>query len=203
MVVSSEELLFENRNYAVPQIRIQSMVKKGELIPLKRGMYETDSTAPGFLMANAILGPSYISFEYALSYHSMIPERVMTYTSATFGKNKKKEFTNSFGTFTYRDIPQEVFPYYYNRELYGNRPYLMASREKALCDQLYIAAPIRGIHDFEEFLFDGLRLDEDIFDSLDSEKIKRIAPLYHKTNLYQLEKLIEKRRRLCRSRSGT
>lgn len=192
MVISSEELLFENRSYAVPQIRIQRMVKKGELIPLKRGMYETDSTAPGFLMANAILGPSYISFEYALSYHSMIPERVITYTSATFGKNKKKEFMNSFGRFTYRDIPQEVFPYYYSRELYGNRPYLIASREKALCDQLYIATPIRGIHDFEEFLFDGMRLDEDIFDSLDFEKIKRIAPLYHKTNLYQLEKLIEK-----------
>ena len=195
MVISSEELLFENRSYAVPQIRIQRMVKKGELIPLKRGMYETDSTAPGFIMANAILGPSYISFEYALSYHSMIPERVITYTSATFGKNKKKEFMNSFGTFTYRDIPQEVFPYYYSRELYGNRPYLIASREKALCDQLYIATPIRGIHDFEEFLFDGMRLDEDIFDSLDFEKIKRIAPLYHKTNLYQLEKLIEKEKR--------
>ena len=195
MVISSEELLFENRSYAVPQIRIQRMVKKGELIPLKRGMYETDSTAPGFLMANAILGPSYISFEYALSYHSMIPERVITYTSATFGQNKKKEFMNSFGTFTYRDIPQEVFPYYYSRELYGNRPYLIASREKALCDQLYIATPIRGIHDFEEFLFDGMRLDEDIFDSLDFEKIKRIAPLYHKTNLYQLEKLIEKEKR--------
>ncbi len=195
MVISSEELLFENRSYAVPQIRIQRMVKKGELIPLKRGMYETDSAAPGFLMANAILGPSYISFEYALSYHSMIPERVITYTSATFGKNKKKEFTNSFGTFTYRDIPQEVYPYYYSRELYGNRPYLIASREKALCDQLYIATPIRGIHDFEEFLFDGMRLDEDIFDSLDFEKIKRIAPLYHKTNLYQLEKLIEKEKR--------
>lgn len=195
MVISSEELLFENRSYAVPQIRIQRMVKTGELIPLKRGMYETDSTAPGFLMANAILGPSYISFEYALSYHSMIPERVITYTSATFGKNKKKEFMNSFGTFTYRDIPQEVFPYYYSRELYGNRPYLIASREKALCDQLYIATPIRGIHDFEEFLFDGMRLDEDIFDSLDFEKIKRIAPLYHKTNLYQLEKLIEKEKR--------
>ena len=158
-------------------------------------MYEADSTAPGFLMANAILGPSYISFEYALSYHSMIPERVITYTSATFGKNKKKEFMNSFGTFTYRDIPQDVFPYYYSRELYGNRPYLIASREKALCDQLYIATPIRGIHDFEEFLFDGMRLDEDIFDSLDFEKIKRIAPLYHKTNLYQLEKLIEKEKR--------
>jgi len=192
MIISSEQLLYENRAYAVPQARIQNMVKKGDLIPLKRGLFETDSTAPGFLMANAILGPSYISFEYALSYHSMIPERVVTYTSATFGQNKKKEYRNQFGTFTYRDIPQRVFPYYYTRELSGNRPYLIASREKALCDQLCITAPIRGIHDFTEYLFDGTRLDEEIFEELDFEKIKRIAPLYHKTNLDQLVKLLEK-----------
>ena len=192
MIISSDQLLYENRKYAVPQARIQGMVKRGELIPLKRGLFETDSAAPGFLMANAILGPSYISFEYALSYHSMIPERVVTYTSATFGQNKKKEYSNLFGTFTYRDIPQDVFPYYYTRELSDYRPYLIASREKALCDQLYIAPPIRGIRDFTEYLFDGLRLDEEIFEELDLKRIKKVAPLYHKTNLEQLVRLIEK-----------
>lgn len=192
MIITSEQLLYENRSYAIPQARIQTMVKKGELIPLKRGLFETDAAAPGFIMANAILGPSYISFEYALSYHGMIPERVVTCTSATFGQNKKKEFQNAFGLFTYRDIPQQVFPYYYTRELYKNRPYFIASKEKALCDQLYITPPIRGIHDFEEYLFDGMRLDEDIFEELDFERIKQIAALYHKTNLHQLMKLIEK-----------
>lgn len=192
MIISSEQLLYENRTYAVPQARIQNMVKKGDLIPLKRGLFETDSNAPGFLMANAILGPSYLSFEYALSYHNMIPERVVTYTSATFGQNKKKEYSNYFGTFTYRDIPQRVYPYYYTGELSGNRPYLIATREKALCDQLYITEPIRGIHDFTDFLFYGMRLDEEIFEELDFKKIKRIAPLYHKTNLDQLVKLLEK-----------
>ncbi len=186
----------ENRTYAVPQARIQNMVKKGDLISLKRGLFETDSNAPGFLMANAILGPSYSSFEYALSYHNMIPERVITYTSANFGQNKKKEYRNYFGTFTYRDIPQRVFLYYYTREHSGNRPYLIATREKALCDQLYITGPIRGIHDFTDYLFDGMRLDEEIFEELDFEKIKRIAPLYHKTNLDQLVKLLEKEKYL-------
>ncbi len=192
MIISSEQLLYENRAYVNPQSRVQTMVKKGELIPLKRGLFETDTAAPGFLMANALLGPSYLSFEYALSYYSMIPERVVVYTSATFGRNKKLKYSNQFGAFTYRDIPETVFPYYYTRELSGNRPYLIATREKALCDQLYVMAPIRGINDFRNWLFDGMRLDEDIYEELDSEKMKRIAPLYHRTNLDQLVRLLEK-----------
>lgn len=193
MIISSEQLLFENRSYANPQCRVQALVKKGELIPLKRGLFETEATAPGFVLANALLGPSYLSFEYALSYYGMIPERVMTYTCATFGRNKIIEYKNKFGTFTYRDIPANVFPYYYTRELSAERPYLIATREKALCDQLSVAPPIRGLRDFEEYLFDGIRLDEDCFDELEPTKIKRIAPLYHRTNLEQLTKLFEKK----------
>lgn len=192
MIISSEQLLYENRAYSNPQSRVQTMVKKGELIPLKRGLFETDAAAPGFLIANTLLGPSYLSFEYALSYYGMIPERVVVYTSATFGRNKKIEYSNQFGTFTYRDIPEAVFPYYYTRELSGNRPYLIAAREKALCDQLCVMSPIRGINDFRDWLFDGMRLDEDSYEELDSEKIKRIAPLYHRTNLDQLVRLFEK-----------
>lgn len=36
MIISSEQLLYENRTFAVTQVRIQSMVKRGELIHLKR-----------------------------------------------------------------------------------------------------------------------------------------------------------------------
>ena len=193
MIVSSGQILFENREYANPQNRVQTMVKKGKLVPLKRGLFETDTTIPGLVLANAILGPSYLSFEYALAYHGMIPERVVAYTSAVFGRNKTIEYKNAFGVFTYRDVPESVFPYYYSRILAGDRPYLIATREKALCDQLSITSPIRGINDFKEFLFDGMRLDEDIFDELDGDRIRRIAPLYHRTNLDQLIRVIDRR----------
>lgn len=192
MIITSEQLLFENRQYANPQSRVQAMVKKGKLISLKRGLFETDETTPGFVLANAIQGPSYLSYEYALSFYGMIPERVMTYTSAVFGRNKTIEYKNQFGVFNYRDVPAAVFPYYYTREIYDNRPYLIATKEKALCDQLSKVSPIRGIKDFQEYLFDGLRLDEDIFMELDFVKIKRIAPMYHRTNLDQLVRLIDK-----------
>lgn len=192
MIVSSEQLLFENRDYANPQARVQLMVKKGLLIPLKRGLFETDETIPGFVLANNLLGPSYLSFEYALSFYGMIPERVSTYTSAVYDRNKTIKYNNRYGAFTYRDVPSAVFPYYYTRELSGDRPYLIASKEKALCDQLSIISPIRGIKDFREYLFDGLRLDEDLFENLNFARIKRIAPIYHRTNLDQLIRLIDK-----------
>ena len=47
MIVSSEQLLFENRDLANPQAHVQTMVKRGELIPLKRGLFETDVNTPG------------------------------------------------------------------------------------------------------------------------------------------------------------
>lgn len=55
-------------------------------------MYETDSNTPGYLLAGSIYGPSYLSFDFALAYYDLIPERVVNYTSATFGKKKKKNF---------------------------------------------------------------------------------------------------------------
>ena len=69
---------------------------------------------------------------------------------------------------------------------------MIASKEKALCDQLSAISPIRGIKDFREYLFDGMRLDEDIFEELDFFKIRRIASMYHRTNLDQLIRLIDK-----------
>ena len=155
-------------------------------------MARTDSSTSGSLIANALMGPSYLSFEYALSYYGMIPERVVTYTSAAFGRNKRIEYRNKFGIFTYRDIPEKVFPYYFTWNNSGKGSYLIASREKALCDQLSKISPIRGLADFRDYLFDGMRMDEEIFEGLDYNKIKRIAPLYHRTNLDQLVRLVER-----------
>ena len=194
MIVTSDELMFDNRQYKDPKHRIFNMAKKGEIVSLKRGLYETDANAPGIVLANSLLGPSYLSFEFALAYYGLIPERVSVYTSATFDKRKTIEFTNSFGTYQYRDVPRQVYPYFYTRVMVEERPVLIATREKALCDTLNTLSPIRGIGDYEEYLFDGMRIDEDDFDSLDMTRICKIAPMYHKTNLEQLIKLAERRK---------
>ncbi len=191
MIQSTDQLLFQYRHLKDPHHKIQALVKSGKLIPLKRELYETDPNVPGFVLANTILGPSYLSFEWALAYHGLIPERVEVYTSATFGIKKRKEFQNVFGIFSYQDIPKVVFPYYYNRVESDNRVALIASKEKALCDQLCKLSPIRGLQDFNNYLFEGLRLDEEAFAGLDRAKMRKIAPLYHKTNLKQLLRLLD------------
>ncbi|MCF0237299.1 MAG: hypothetical protein HUK24_01765, partial [Sphaerochaetaceae bacterium] len=163
MIITTEQLNHEYRFLKDPRHKIFNETQKGKLFPIKRGLYETDKTTPGYLLANSLLGPSYLSFEYALFYYSMIPERVVTYTSATFNKGKILDFQNYFGMYRYRDIPKEVYPYYYTRVIIDNYPLLIATKEKALCDKLSIESPIRGLRDFEEYLFDGLRLDEEEF----------------------------------------
>lgn len=192
MIISTEQLVMKYSEYKSPHHKIQSMVKRGELVPLKRGLYETDRHTAGYMLANVLYGPSYLSFEYALSYYGMIPERVTVYTSATCSKRRKKEFQNQFGVYTYQDVPTAVYPHGYTRIEADPYPYLIADREKALCDELSILSPIRGRKAFEEYLFEGMRLDEDIFDELDSERLKTLAGLYHRTNLEQLIRLIDR-----------
>ena len=97
-------------NYVDKNGKISRDIKNKKLFKIVTGLYETDENTPAYLLAGSIYGPSYISFEYALSYYGLIPERVTTVTCATFNKKKKKMFTTSFGTFTYRDVPKLAYP---------------------------------------------------------------------------------------------
>lgn len=81
-------LLNDYKNYKFPANKVARIVNDGSYIKLTKGLYESNPNIPGYLLANAIYGPSYLSFEFALSYHGLIPEAVYTYTSATFKKKK-------------------------------------------------------------------------------------------------------------------
>ena len=58
-------------------------------------------------VANRLYAPSYVSFDYALSYYGLIHERVYEITSATL--HAKKVFETPLGRFSYRPIPMEVY----------------------------------------------------------------------------------------------
>jgi len=137
MVKTTEMIVSELHQYASPLDKLSRLVKQEKYIPIIRGLYETDKTVSGYLLANIIYAPSYLSFEFALAYHGLIPEAVYSFTSATFEKKKKKIYENPFGTFTYQDIPSSA--YYYGIEIKAEKQYtyFIASPEKALCDQLY------------------------------------------------------------------
>ena len=111
MLVSFDALAQQFAGYTDVKGKIRREVQSGKLVQVASGLYETDARTDGKYLAGAIFVPSYLSFDYALSVHALIPEAVYdTYTSATFRKGKAKRYENAFGTFLYRDVPAAVYP---------------------------------------------------------------------------------------------
>lgn len=169
--------------YSNKNNKISRDIRDGKLFKIITGLYETDPNTPGYLLAGSIYGPSYISFEYALSYYGLIPERVSTITCATCDKKKKKEYNTDFGTFTYRDVPVLAYPEEIILKEENNYSYQIATPEKALCDKLYTLAPLNNYSNLENMLFNDLRIDEEVFNNLNVDKIERLSELYHSTNI--------------------
>lgn len=193
MIYSFDDLQIKFQGYTDIKGKIRREIQAGSLIPVVRGLYETAPSTDGKYLAGRIYGPSYLSFDYALYIYSLIPEAVYkTYTSATFGKRKAKKYQNHFGTFTYRDIPAEVYPLGVLIREENGYSYQIATPEKALCDKLYTISPINNLTEFKELLFDDLRIDEEEFNKLDKDTLIAIAPLYHSKNLNLLAKLIRR-----------
>jgi predicted transcriptional regulator of viral defense system len=193
MIKTTPMLMVEQKEFANPTAKIRQLVKAGELIPVVRGLYETDRSIPGYYLAPIIYGPSYLSFEFALAYHSLIPEMVYTYTSATFEKKKEKRYETPFGTFNYRDVPSEAYPYGVTLHIENGYSFQMASPEKAICDELYKISPLRNRRELEHLLFEDLRIDKDDFSRLDMNSLFEIATRYHTKNHKLLQTYVARR----------
>ena len=143
-------------------------------------------------MASSILSPSYLSFDWALSYYGLIPERVVSITSAALGNRKNKTFENYFGRYEYTDIPAKAFPEGLTYLENGEYSVKIATKEKAICDSLCKWRVVKNLSELKNLLFVDKRIDEDEFSSCDFELMERLANLYGKTNLKLLIKLIKK-----------
>ena len=191
MIQSIADLKVKYQNFSDIQGKIKREVKSGKYIPIIRGLYETNKNTPGVYLASYIYGPSYLSFDYALAYYGLIPERVLTYTSASFNKNKTKSYITPFGNYVYKDVPDIAFPHEVQTvEEYGYI-YHIASKEKALCDKLYDVKPLSSMKALKDLLINDLRMDEMLFDSLDKDKMKMLITKYKSKNLNLLGKMIK------------
>ena len=192
MIITNSIAKKNLENYSNKDTKLSRDVRDGKLIKIINGLYETDPNTPGYLLAGSIYGPSYISFEYALAFYNLIPERVNTITCATFDKKRKKQFNNYFGTFTYRDIPKDAYPEEIILKEENNYSYQIATPEKALCDKLYTLKPLSNYSNLEKMLFDDLRIDTLEFNKLNIEKIEKLSNLYHSTNIKLLSKYMRR-----------
>lgn len=192
MVLTTSMLRNRYSDYANPLDKIKRDTDNGLLIRINRGIYETDSKVNPCLLASSILSPSYLSFDYALSYYGLIPERVFSVTSASLGQRKNKTFINKFGRYEYSDIPVDAFSEGLTYLEDGDYIVKIATKEKAICDSLCKWRTVRSIKELKELLFIDKRVDEDEFISSDFKLMVRLASLYRKTNLELLIKLINK-----------
>lgn len=192
MVITTEMLKNKLSGYANKLDKIKRETKEGKLFRLTRGLYETDRSVNPIFLAAPILSPSYVSFDYALSYYGLVPERVIAITSASLGIRKNKTFNNVFGRFEFSDIPLEAFPSGTTIIENGDYAARIATKEKAICDSLYKWRVVHSIKELKVLLFVDKRIDEDGFSELDFVELIRLAKLYHRTNLDLLIKLVKK-----------
>lgn len=191
MIKTIDMLTYEYGDYSNVYNKIVYEEKNNNLVKLKRGLYETNKDADPLTIANALLSPSYISFETALAYYGMIPERVYAIKSATFKKNKKKEYRNHFGLFLYQDVNSNAYPYDIKQIEIDGIKVMIASKEKALLDLLSVISPRNNRKELTDLLFDDLRIDEAMFDELDKDKIIKLCDLYSSKTLKILKKYLE------------
>jgi len=190
-----QTLLFALNGYARPRDRITSLLRKGTIIRIRKGLYifgEQDRRRPFSreVLANLIHGPSYISLEYALHYHEMIPERVEAVTSVATGRSRK--LATPAGLFTYRRIPITAFRVGVDRVEEGDgRSFLIALPEKALADKLRLdRISIRSRRELRAYLFDDLRLDPTVLARLRPQRLADYAGCYRSRKIRLLAELI-------------
>jgi hypothetical protein len=194
----SHEMLYALLEKSVSNVndKISDLVKSGELVRLKKGFYAFSKaylTKPIDLtsVANTLYAPSYVSFDYALSYYGMIPERVSEITSAT-SKNEKL-FETPIGRFSYKKVPLKAYSlgidWLYD-ENEGGR--FLATPEKALCDKIRYDRGIGTLTQgaMVDYLKYDLRLE--ITKPLDAETIEEIAIVYKSKNLKTLSQIVKK-----------
>ncbi|SKA13490.1 Transcriptional regulator, AbiEi antitoxin, Type IV TA system [Chitinophaga eiseniae] len=161
------------KDFKRPNDKITELIKKGELISIKKGLYITGpkiniAKPEPFLIANHLWGPSYVSVEAALSYWGLIPERVFEISSLTI--KVSKIYKTSIGRFSYINAP---LPYYSfgikSVQLTPKQVALIASPEKAICDKIITTSGIilRSSRQVREYLVDDLRIDDEKLHELD------------------------------------
>lgn len=193
-----QTLLDSLRGYGHPRKKITSLLRKGDIIRVKKGLYLFGEKYRRTLycrelLANLIYGPSCISMEYALHYHGLTPERAETITSVTCGRSRS--FDTPVGCFSYRMIPLDAFSAGIDRiELPDGRSFLMAIPEKALADRIVAerGSAIATQKDLLTFLNDNLRVDPAALRALDPDKLLTIAALYRSRRLKLLGNLIKR-----------
>jgi hypothetical protein len=161
------------KGYKRPNDKMHELVRQKLLQPVKKGLYIGGASLRAgkpepFLLANNILGPSYISLDTALAYYGLIPERVYEIASMTLKASRK--FSTPLGIFTYTRLHLPYYAFGIRQwKLAEDQYVLAASPEKALCDKMVTTAGLvfRSRSSVQDWLMENLRMEEENIRKLD------------------------------------
>ena len=194
-VLDYQQLTSLLHGYAKPRDRITALLAGGELVRLRKGLYvlgERYRRQPLIReqLANLIYGPSYVSLDYAMSRHGLLPERVEGVTSLTTGEHRR--FVTPIGVFSYRATTARRYAPGVEWHGDGVARYLMASPEKALADKVARDRRLRRptVAGMRAYLLEDLRIDADRLTSLDVQRLQAIADAYRSYRVSALERTI-------------
>lgn len=124
---------------------VDRLVEGDVLVKIERNKYVLKNYSKSdFSLANFLYEPSYISFEAALSHYGILSQFPYEITSATIRQTQLKEFNGK--QYGYYSIKRDLFWGYVKQE-----SYLIAEKEKAFADQLYLSSKgIKKVH-LEEY----------------------------------------------------
>jgi len=166
------------RRYAL----VHRALKDGSLIRLKRATYmlgrriNNDAIHP-FVVAQALLPGSYISFETALAYHGWIPEGVFTTASVSPGRKTITYDTPSLGQFSFHPLALREYQFLtgVDREKFGKLTAFVAQPLRALID---LVALRKEQWSGLDWLTQGMRIDEDRLRSLRRKDFSALRSVY-------------------------
>lgn len=188
--------ILENLAYKRINDKIVQLKKKDILTPLKSGLYVYNPLYNNRLLskeiiANILLGPSYVSLDFALWFHELIPESVYEITSITI--KRSKSFKTPYGVFSYTKIKKELFNIGLEIKSSKSGNFMIASKEKALCDKVYFTKNIdlRSQKAMMEFLEDDLRIDMDELEDCDIKIFEEYAKISKSKKIEVLTKVIK------------
>ncbi len=191
------------REYEDPRGKLQHLADNGIVRRVRRGLYavapEYRQFFPREILANRIYAPSYISFEWALSFHNLIPEQVFEIGSSAMRNSpssRTKKFDTCEGVFVYRFIPPDVFPLgvrQYDAPYADRRTavFSMASPEKALADKVFFQRNLEpSVRDMQTYLIDDMRIERESLIELDLNLLGGISEAYASTKVAALARTV-------------
>ena len=156
---------------------------KGLVSRLRRGLYTLGKVdrkiePGGLFLSGQLYAPSYISLEYALGVHGLIPELVTSVTAVTTRNTAR--FKNEFGSFEYQHIKREAFRGFTLMKDAAGLSYFLAEPEKAVADFIYLNLP-RFTRGDREIFTQSYRFQN--LENMNVKKLKAYSALFASAKL--------------------